>query len=128
MTIEQRYTPTHLELRSDGNGILSGRAAAYNKISSDLGSFRERLAVGCFRKALTHYSSKQIYLCQDHDPSKILGRVRAGNLQIEDKPDGLYFNCPLPATSQAADIRELVRKGILSECSFAFQVADGGDD
>lgn len=129
--IERRFTPTKLELRVGANedsGVLWGRAAAFNKYSFDLGGFRERLAPGAFTRALQDPSIGDCYLAQEHNPALILGRVRAGNLKLSQNDDGLYFNCQLPDTQVAQDVRELVKNGILSECSFAFMVPDGGDD
>lgn len=129
--MERRFLTTKVQLRMDSQGeaVLYGRAAAFNRLSSELPpGFRERLAPGCFTRALASPTKGDIYLAQDHDPSKILGRVRAGNLEVTQLDDGLYFNCTLPNTQLASDVRELVRQGILSECSFAFVVPDGGDD
>lgn len=127
--IERRFT--RVQLRDDSgsrNGMIFGRAAAFNKLSLDLGGFRERLLPGCFRKTLTSPASDDLYLCQDHNPTLIVGRVKAGNLSVSEDANGLNFSCALPATTHAQDLRELVRQGIVSECSFAFVVPDGCDD
>jgi HK97 family phage prohead protease len=121
--IERRFNATQLHLRGAGDdAVLWGRAAAFNKISHDLGGFRERLAPGCFANALAHPSIKDCYLAQNHNSSMIVGRVGSGNLQLSEQPDGLYFSCQLPNTQLARDMRELVRTGVLNQCSFAFGV------
>jgi HK97 family phage prohead protease len=129
---ERRYFSTTVQVRSDGydmSGVLWGRALSYGKFSKDLGGFREILQPGCFKSTFADPKAYgDIYCTFNHDVSAILGRCRAGNLTVSDSPAGVDFNCKLPDTQTARDVRELVRTGIIHECSFGLIVPDGGDD
>lgn len=119
-----------LELRATKSGdkyILSGYAATYGVPSADLGGFREVIAPGAFSDSLK--SGADVKATLNHDPNMLLGRVKNGTLKLEDDERGLAFTCQLNADSQLhRDIFLSVKRGDISECSFAFTVvAPNGD-
>jgi HK97 family phage prohead protease len=119
---------TSATLRAASNSAfeLAGLAAAYNKLSGDLGGFRERIAPGAFTRALA--STPDVLCTINHDISKLLGRTTSGTLSLSDSPEGLRFVCKLdPAQQSHKDLYASVKRGDMSECSFAFSPADGGD-
>lgn len=124
-TMERRFRPSKLEVRAgskDGAGALSGYAACFNCLSDDLGGFKERLAPGCFDRALRE--NHDVRMLVNHSPSEILGRTTNGTLQLGVDQNGLKFRCELPDTSFARDIFALVSRGDLTQCSFGFQVRE----
>ncbi len=103
---------------------LNGTAVSYNVLSQDLGGFRERIAPGCFTRALASPTLDVKFLV-NHDASKILGRSKNGTLQIFDTPQGLNFRCILDPNQQAHhDIHSSIKRGDISQCSFAFRPTD----
>lgn len=56
----------------------------------------------------------------NHDPTLLLGRQGAGTLRVSVDADGLGYECDLPNTSYAQDLRELVSRGDLTGASFGF--------
>jgi HK97 family phage prohead protease len=63
----------------------------------------------------------------NHDHNQVLGRQANKTLTLSDSPDGLNFVCRLNRDSQAhRDLYASVKRGDLSECSFAF-IVDGDD-
>lgn len=127
MSIKVEYRSTTLSLRAapDSAFVLAGLAAQYGKLSCDLGGFRERLAPGCFTRSLS--TTPDVVCLYNHDPSKILGRTKSGTLTLTDSDEGLGFRCQLDPNQQAhRDIHASVKRGDISECSFAFSV-DGAD-
>jgi uncharacterized protein len=102
---------------------VAGRAASYNKLSNDLGGFREQLLPGCFTRSLA--SGEQDVKCLvNHDSNQVLGRQANRTLTLTDTSEGLNFVCKLNKDSQAhRDLYASVKRGDLSECSFAF-IAD----
>lgn len=120
---EQRFAK--LELRAIGQGnepSVSGYAAMFNSLSSDLGGFREKILPGAFSNCLRE--GQDTKCLRDHDPTQILGRVKNKTLFLEETERGLKFRCLLPDTSCGRDTFELVRNGTLSDCSFAFSIGD----
>jgi uncharacterized protein len=104
---------------------VAGRAASYNTPSGDLGGFVERLAPGCFTRSLA--AGEDVKCLVNHDSNQVLGRLANKTLTLTDAPDGLHFVCKLNEDSQAhRDLYASVKRGDLSECSFAF-IVDGDD-
>jgi len=63
----------------------------------------------------------------NHDPNVILGRTKSGTLKLEADNFGLRFVCQLNKDSaQHRDIYSAIRRGDISEMSFAFTVPEGG--
>ena len=51
--IEVRSVASELRAADDRSFQIRGTAAAYNRLSKDLGGFRERIAPGAFKRALS---------------------------------------------------------------------------
>ena len=51
----------------------------------------------------------------------MLGRVRSGTLQLNEDATGLHFVVDAPDVGWARDLRESVRRGDITQCSFAFR-------
>jgi HK97 family phage prohead protease len=122
ITVPTRFTVS--EQRSDGAVRLQGLAAVYNQPSHDIG-FREVLEPGAFRTALNK-PGLDVVLNWNHDDTQPLART-GRNLVLRDTAEGLAFEAELPNTQLARDAVELVRTGVVSECSFRFSM-DGGQD
>ena len=120
---EQRYYAG--ELRSTGGRCIGGYAARYGVLSHDLNGFRERIKKGAFRSVLA--KGGDTILTINHDVNQILGRRSAG-LVLREDDGGLYFEGEMPNTTLGNDTLELCRRGILRECSFAFEVGDDNVD
>jgi HK97 family phage prohead protease len=117
------------ELRADGGAKfeLSGYAASFNTLSRDLGGFRERIAPGAFKRSLA--AGTDVKCLFNHDANVVLGRVGNKTLAVSEDARGLKFTCQLnPASQQHRDIYESVKRGDVSQCSFAFQVRSAEDE
>jgi HK97 family phage prohead protease len=125
--VEKRFL-SGSELRADGDElVISGVAAAYGVKSKNLGGFVERIAPSAFARSLREGADVKCLV--NHDPNQILGRTKSGTLTLIDSVVGLRFRCQLSADSQAhRDLHSAVKRGDISECSFAFTVPAGGDD
>jgi HK97 family phage prohead protease len=108
-----------------GIPTIRGVAAVFNSISEDLGGFREQIAPGAFRSAIIEGCDVRALF--NHDPSMILGRTKSKTLRLFETDQGLEFECDLPDTSYARDLMACMRRGDINQCSFGFQVDDGGD-
>ncbi|MBB6192903.1 hypothetical protein FHS51_003157 [Sphingobium wenxiniae] len=109
------------EVRTAGRRI-EGYAATFNA-EANLGAFRERIAPGAFRSAL----SGDILALLDHDPGNVLGRTRSGTLRLSEDSRGLAFSLDLPETQAGRDVLALAKRGDLGGMSFGFTVPKGGE-
>jgi len=126
--VERRAVPA--ELRADPTGKkIQGYAALFGSLSEvlqseDLGGFREILLPGCFRSALAGADVRALF---NHDANMILGRTAAGTLRLKEDTRGLAFEIDLPDTQAARDLMVSMKRGDVNQCSFGFNVAEGGD-
>lgn len=121
--IEQRFHRAELRAESQGeDGVLVGYAAVFNSQSEDLGGFRETVMPGAFARSIR--AGADVKFLQNHSPDMVMGRTKNGTLKLEEDSRGLKFRCLLPPTQAARDLYALVRRGDVSECSFAFVAKD----
>jgi len=107
-------------LSGAGNLRVTGYAATWD--TYDMGTFEERLDPAAFNRALEQ--ADEIALLWNHDTGKPLARVRAGNLRLWSDATGLGFEATLPDTQSGREAYELVKSGVVTQCSFGFQVRD----
>lgn len=128
--IERRLTDTTaIEVRADetsGGWKGGGLAIVYNSRSENLGGFTEIIKPGAARKVLKDKPDTRAL--QNHNPDLLLGRTTAGTLRLKDSPKGLDYEFDAPATSYADDLRVLMERGDITQSSFAFRVAPGGQE
>ena len=110
-----------LEVRNDdGENRLSGYAAVFDQLSENLGGFREKIAPGAFDKVL----KDDVRALFNHEPNLILGRTRANTLKLEIDATGLHYRIDPPDTQYARDLTESIKRGDITQSSFAFRVED----
>jgi HK97 family phage prohead protease len=115
----ERRTLTITELRADpASRQVTGIAAPYGVLSSDLGGFREQIKPGAFTRSLKE--NPNMRALYNHDSSCVLGTTKAGTLALWDDPRGLAFRIDLPATSYAQDLVVLMNRGDVGQMSFGF--------
>lgn len=120
---ERRFfsEPVGFEKRDDGvnDNVIEGYAAVFNKDSEDFGGWRERIRSGAFSDVL----QDDAFALFNHDMNLVLGRNKV-NVTLSQDETGLKYRVELPDTSLAKDLRELVKKDIINQSSFAFTVAE----
>ncbi len=121
--MERRAFRLPIELRAEdgGDGLPSirGHAAVFNQKSEDLGGFREIIMPGAFDSALDR--GDDVRALVDHDPSKIIGRAKAGTLTLNTDSKGLRVKIMPPDTTVGNDIVESIRRGDVDSMSFGFR-------
>lgn len=116
--IEERSALAELAVEPEAEKPkLSGYAAVFGR-ANDLGPFVEEIAPGAFTASLA--TSPDVIANLNHDESALLGRTTSGTLTLSEDETGLRFEIAPPDTSTGRDVLELVRRGDISECSFAF--------
>jgi HK97 family phage prohead protease len=130
--IETRiFAGVQVRAAADAAFTLEGIAASYNMPSKPIsggpaGSFTEYVAPSAFKRSLRNKADVKALF--NHNANVVLGRVKNGTLTLTDTPAGLAFRCQLnPAMQSHRDLYSSVKRGDISECSFAFAVPEGGD-
>ena len=116
------------EIRSIGteSRVVEGRALSFGIESTivceDGLYFTETLQRGCITEDVLNKSN--VIMTYNHDRSQILARSnkRKGSLNLELKEDGLYFSTEVPHTRFGDEMLELIKRGDVCSCSFAFYV------
>jgi len=118
--MERRFIAREgIEARNDGDSMsITGLTARYNSESEDLGGFTEVIAPGAFDEAVMLSDVRALY---NHDPNFILGRVKAGTLELDVREDGPHYRVPSVPESRR-DVWEAIQRGDVTGNSFAFTV------
>lgn len=119
MELERRYYTS--ELRADESGDIEGYAAVFNELSVDLGGFREYIRPGAFSEAIREDDVRALW---NHDSNYVLGRNKAGTLELSEDERGLKIKVTPPDAQWARDLRESIRRGDVDQMSFAFQTVE----
>jgi len=115
-----------VESRADGRAAIIGYAAVYNRLSVDLGGFREEILPGAFDKILTRQRGKQdVVALFNHDSNIVLGRTSSGTLELSSDEKGLRYVVTPPVSR--ADVMELISRRDVRGSSFAFTVDKSGE-
>lgn len=118
--IERRaIAEIRVETRADGQEVIVGHAAVFNKLSLDLGGFREKIERGAFAKTLK--DGDDVRALVNHDSSLIIGRRSIKTLELVEDKTGLAVEIVPPDTQTGRDTLELIRTGHLDGMSFGFR-------
>ena len=110
-----------VESRADGRAAIIGYAAVYNRLSLDLGGFREEILPGAFDKILSRQRGKSdVVALFNHDSNIVLGRTSSGTLELSSDDKGLRYVVTPPVSR--ADVLELIQRRDVRGSSFAFTV------
>jgi hypothetical protein len=115
----EKRTMGTIEVReSDGDEMtLEGYAAVFNS-ETDLGQFREVIRPGAFDDVMDN----DVRALINHDPNLILGRTGNGTLELSTDERGLKYKVKLGNQQYARDFYESVKRGDISQSSFAFTI------
>lgn len=101
---------------------IKGYALKFNRASEDLG-FIEYIG----ERSLDATDMSTTVALLNHDSNYVLGRA-GKNLTLNVDKVGLYFEIEPNNTSYTRDLMENMRTGLIDKCSFAFTVAENGDE
>jgi HK97 family phage prohead protease len=125
MQMERRAVPTEFEVRSEGSSFnFYGYALKWDARSQNLGGFRELVAQGSTSESIGRDDIRALF---NHDPNLILGRNRSGTLRLAEDSTGLHYEVDMPDTTYARDLATAMERGDVSQSSFGFKTAPGGD-
>lgn len=112
----------HRDATDDAPRIISGYAAVFNQWTT-IGHyyrFQEMIAPDAFSIC----DNTKCIACFNHYDGDILARYSSGTLKLEVDEIGLRFEFEVPNTTVGNDMYELVKRGDISQCSFAFVVGE----
>lgn len=122
ITMEKRYfnIETRTEKREDGTTTITGHAAVFNQLSSDLGGFRELIAPDAFSGVL----NDDVRALVNHDPNLLLARTTSGTLNLEQTDEGLQYSFDVPDTTYGRDLIVSMERKDITQSSFAFTIEE----
>ena len=118
-TREVRAISTQFTTRDDG-GVphIDGYFAVFNSIYEIGPDMSESIAPGAFSKAL---AGGDIRALVNHDTTLVLGRTKAGTLELREDSRGLWGSITInPNDRDAMNLYERVKRGDVDQCSFGF--------
>src|ERR1700757_1492359 len=105
---ERRFVKASaIRAAADGKPSISGYASVFNE-QYDSGWFIETIKPGAFSRALRE--AQDVRMLLNHNADFILGRTKADSLTLKEDTKGLYFDCTLPDTQSAKDVRTLIQR------------------
>lgn len=110
------------DAQEDSPRVISGYAAVFEEWA-EIGMwwrYREKIA----KEAFDGCKFDNCVACFNHNVDNILARYSSGTLTLEVDDKGLRFEFQVPNTTVGNDMYELVKRGDISQCSFAFVVEE----
>ena len=120
MERQLRTAESSFETREDGDDlIIEGYFAVYNSNYDIADGMSESIAPGAFSETL----GNDIRALTNHDTSLVLGRNRAGTLELKDDSYGLWGRIKVnPNDQDALNTYERVKRGDVNQCSIGFNI------
>lgn len=109
-----------IEERKEGDPEIVFYPAVFNRWSEDLGWFREQISPGAFDEVL----EDDVRALFNHDSNYVLGRTKSGTLKLEQNQRGLKATVVPPDAQWAKDLVASIKRGDISQASFAFSVRE----
>lgn len=113
----------HAEMRAGSDPmVVEGYAAVFNS-TTDLGHFKERIAPGAFSDVLDN----DVRFLVNHDGMP-LARTSNGTMTLQEDEHGLHYRAHLSDTQAGRDVYTMIKRGDLSQSSFAFTIKEESID
>lgn len=115
-----RSVPSTFETRADDNGMyIEGYFAVFNSNYEIFSDVTESIAPEAFDNTL----GGDIKALCDHDTRLVLGRNKAGTLELRTDSHGLWGRITInPNDGDAVNLYERVKRGDVDQCSFGFEI------
>lgn len=126
MNRQVRSAPAQFETREDGDALaIEGYFAVFNSNYEIAPGMSESVAPGAFASSI----SGDIRALVNHDTTLVLGRTKAGTLQLREDTHGLWGHIDVnPKDADAMNLYERVKRGDVDQCSFGFDIRSEDTD
>ncbi|GIP38314.1 hypothetical protein J31TS4_15940 [Paenibacillus sp. J31TS4] len=119
---QTRSLQTELKTRVDGDGqemVIEGYFAVFNQPTELWAGAFEQIAPDAFNSTL----GNDVRALINHDTMFVLGRNKAGTLELKADSHGLWGRVKVnPNDSDAVNLYERVKRGDVDQCSFGFNI------
>lgn len=119
---QRRTFNSSLEIREEQEEmIIQGYFAVFNTETKLYGNVYESID----EKAFDYSIGGDVRALIDHDTAKVLGRTKAGTLELKTDKKGLFGTIKInPKDTEAVNLYERVKRGDVNQCSFGFVITD----
>lgn len=106
---------------AEGDLSIEGYFSVFNSIYELWPGATESIAPGAFSETLDN----DIRALVNHNDTLVLGRNKAGTLELREDSHGLWGKIKVnPNDSDAMNLYERVKRGDVNQCSFGFMIED----
>lgn len=118
-SLQTNITATREE--QDNEMYIEGYFAVFNRETELFPGAFEEIAPEAFNETL----SNDIRALINHDKTLVLGRTKAGTLELKVDSRGLWGRIKInPRDSDAVNLYERVKRGDVDQCSFGFNIIE----
>ena len=117
---ELRAVATHFETRQDGETPhINGYFAVFDSVYEIAPGMSESIAPGAFSGTL----AGDIRALVNHDSTLVIGRTKAGTLELKEDTRGLWADIAInPNDRDAMNAYERAKRGDVDQASFGFDI------
>lgn len=121
-----RTATTEFETREENDEmIIEGYFAVFNSNYDIFPGATESIAPGAFTNTL----SGDVRALINHDTTLVIGRTKAGTLELKEDARGLWGRVRInPKDQDAVNAWERTKRGDVDQCSFGFDIVDEETD
>lgn len=109
--------------KQDDNRTVEGYAVVFNS-TTEIGWFTEEIDPHAFDNA----DMSNVYLLGNHDENIVLAGTPNNSLEWKIDDKGVFQTSNIIDTSIGEDWLKLVKNGLINKQSFAFTIAEGGEE
>jgi HK97 family phage prohead protease len=126
MTRQTRCRSAEFTTREDGDAlIIEGYFAVFNSNYEIAPGMSESIAPGAFSGSI----SGDVRALINHDTTLVLGRSKAGTLELREDAHGLWGKVAVnPKDGDAMNLYERVKRGDVDQCSIGFEIRSEDTD
>ena len=120
--IQMRSKKSDFSIREDGNELyIEGYFAVFNSNYELWKGATESIAPGAFSDTL----GNDVRALIDHETRLVLGRTKAGTLELREDSHGLWGKIRVNSKdTDAMNLYERVKRGDVDQCSFGFDITE----
>lgn len=122
-----RTVTTQFETREEGDSPhISGYFVVFGSNYEIAPGMSESIAPGAFSRTLPGGDIRALI---NHDTTLVLGRTKAGTLELREDARGLWGDVSInPKDVDAMNLYERVKRGDVDQCSFGFEIVSEETD
>lgn len=115
-----RAVPSKFETREDDGGLfIEGYFSVFNSVYELWPGASESVAPGAFSSSL----GEDVRALVDHETRLVLGRNKAGTLELREDSHGLWGKIRINTDdTDAMNLYNRVKRGDVDQCSFGFEI------